>query len=102
LPVNQRRAEVVAALSELAAQSGISLPHLALGFVRAHPAVTAVLIGPRTPAQLDGLLQAADITLPGDVLDRVDELVPPGTEVNPADNYNADPPAIRRKELRRR
>lgn len=102
LPVNQRRAQVVAGLAEIAAEAGISLPHLALGFVRAHPAVTAVLIGPRTPGQLDDLLQAADVTLPGEVLDRIDELVPPGTEVNPADNYNADPPAIRRKELRRR
>jgi len=91
-----------AALAGLAANAGISLPHLALGFARAHPAVTAVLIGPRTPGQLDDLLQAADVTLPADVLDRIDDLVPPGTEVNPADNYNADPPAIRRKELRRR
>ena len=102
LPVNQRRAQVVAGLAELAAETGISLPHLALGFVRAHPAVTAVLIGPRTPGQLDDLLRAADVTLSDEVLDRIDELVPPGTEVNPADNYKADPPAICRKELRRR
>jgi aryl-alcohol dehydrogenase-like predicted oxidoreductase len=102
LPANQRRAEVVAGLAGLAAQAGISLPHLALGFVRAHPAVTAVLIGPRTPGQFDDLLRAADVTLPAGILDRIDDLVPPGTEVNPAGNYNADPPAIHRRELRRR
>jgi len=102
LPVNQRRAEIVAALAALAAEAGVSLPHLALAFVRAHPAITSVLLGPRTPGQLDDLLSGAEVTLPGDVLDRIDELVPPGTEVNPADNYQADPPAIRRKELRRR
>ncbi len=102
LSVNQRRAEIVAGLTQLAADAGISLPQFALGFVRAHPAVTAVLIGPRTPEQLDGLLDAAEVTLSAEVLDRIDDLVPPGTEVNPADNYNADPPAIRRKELRRR
>jgi aryl-alcohol dehydrogenase-like predicted oxidoreductase len=102
LPVNQRRAEIVAALAALAAEAGVSLPHLALAFVRAHPAITSVLLGPRTPGQPDDLLSAAEVTLPGDVLDRIDELVPPGTGVNPADNYQADPPAIRRKELRRR
>jgi aryl-alcohol dehydrogenase-like predicted oxidoreductase len=84
LPANQRRAEVVAGLAGLVAQAGISLPHLA-GLRPRHPAVTAVLIGPRTPGQLDDLLRAADVTLPAGILDRIDDLVPPGTEVNPAD-----------------
>jgi aryl-alcohol dehydrogenase-like predicted oxidoreductase len=93
---------IVAALAGLAAGAGISLPHLALAFVRAHPAITSVLLGPRTLGQLEDLLSGAEVTLSGDMLDRIDELVPPGTEVNPADNYQADPPAIRRKDLRRR
>jgi aryl-alcohol dehydrogenase-like predicted oxidoreductase len=78
------------------------LAHLALAFVRAHPAVTSVLTGPRTPAQLDDLLAGADVELGEDVLDRIDEIVPPGTEVNPEDNYNAAPPALEDKRLRRR
>jgi len=42
-----------------------------------------VLIGPRTHEQLDGLLSGADIELSGDILDRIDEIVPPGTDLNP-------------------
>ena len=102
VPANQVRAEAVARLTELAADAGLPLSHLALAFARAHPAVTSVLIGPRTPAQLDDLLAAADVELTDDVLDRIDEIVPPGTEINPADNYNASLPAIGDKRLRRR
>ena len=71
-------------------------------FVRSHPAVTSVLIGPRTPEQLDDLLAGAGVQLGEDVLDRIDEIVPPGTEINPADNYQAAPPALLDKRLRRR
>jgi aryl-alcohol dehydrogenase-like predicted oxidoreductase len=92
----------VSRLTELAAQSGLPLTHLALAFVRSHPAVTSVLIGPRTPQQLDDLLAGADVELSEDVLDQIDEIVPPGTEVNPADNYLAASPAITDKRLRRR
>ena len=81
---------------------GCPLTHLATAFVRAHPAVTSVIIGPRTPDQLDDLLAGADVELDGDVLDRIDEIVPPGTELNPADNYFATSPAIEDKRLRRR
>jgi len=102
IPANQARQEAVRRLTELAADSGMPLAHLALAFVRSHPAVTAVLIGPRTPAQLDDLLAGAEVELGEDALDRIDEIVPPGTEVNPEDNYNAAPPAIGDKRLRRR
>jgi aryl-alcohol dehydrogenase-like predicted oxidoreductase len=78
------------------------LTHLATAFVRSHPAVTSVLIGPRTPEHLDDLLAGADVELSEDVLDRIDEIVPPGTELNPADNYLAVPPAVEDKRLRRR
>jgi aryl-alcohol dehydrogenase-like predicted oxidoreductase len=102
LPVNQVRYEAVQQLTKLAAEAGLSLPHLATAFVRSHPGVTAVLIGPRTPEQLDDLLAGADVELSEDVLDRIDEIVPAGTEINPADNYNASSPAIVDKRLRRR
>ncbi|MGD0527624.1 MAG: hypothetical protein ABSE49_21000 [Polyangiaceae bacterium] len=35
---------------------------------------------------LDGYLAADGIDLPGDVLDRVDQIVPPGVTINVADN----------------
>jgi hypothetical protein len=59
----------------------VSLTHLAMAFVMAHPAVTSAIIGPRTLDQLDDLLAGADVTLSDDVLDRIDEIVPPGTDV---------------------
>jgi aryl-alcohol dehydrogenase-like predicted oxidoreductase len=102
LPANRVRLAAVHQLSELAADAGLPLAHLALAFVRAHPAVSAVLIGPRTPEQLQDLLAAADVELSEELLDRIDEIVPPGTENNPADNYLAASPAIGDKRLRRR
>ncbi|AWS46213.1 aldo/keto reductase [Streptosporangium sp. 'caverna'] len=102
VPANQVRLEAVRRLTELAAEAGMPLSHLATAFVRSHPAVTSVLIGPRTPEQLDDLLAGADVELSEDVLDRIDEIVPPGTEINPADNYLAASPAIGDKRLRRR
>lgn len=59
-------------------------------------------IGPRTQEHLDGLLSGADIELSGDILDRIDEIVPPGTDLDPADNYAATPPALENASLRRR
>jgi aryl-alcohol dehydrogenase-like predicted oxidoreductase len=97
-PGNQAKLTAVSHLRDLTD----NMAHLALAFVRAHPAVTSVLIGPRTMRQLDDLLQGADLTLTGDVLDRIDEIVSPGTELNAADNYNADSPAVTEKRLRRR
>ena len=105
-PGNQAKLAAVAQLRDLAADTGMPLAHLALAFARSHPAVSSVLIGPRTMAQLDELLAATDADL-GDelgeeVLDRIDEIVPPGAELNPADNYYADPPTLTDKRLRRR
>ena len=74
---------------------------MALAFVLEHPAVTAPIIGPRTMEQLESQLPAAEIRLSADVLDRIDEIVPPGTTVNPADD-GWTPPAIADPRLRRR
>ncbi|WP_326619185.1 aldo/keto reductase [Streptomyces decoyicus] len=101
VPENARKAEAVAALSKLAAEAGLTLPHLATAFVRSHPAVTSVIIGPRTLDQLDGLLEGSEVTLGADVLDRIDAIVPPGTDLNPADSYYL-PPALADASLRRR
>jgi aryl-alcohol dehydrogenase-like predicted oxidoreductase len=102
VPGNKAKVDAVAQLTALAGEAGVPLAHLATAFVLSHPAVTSVIIGPRTPEQLDDLLAGADAELGEDVLDRIDEIVPPGTELNPADNYFATSPAIEDKRLRRR
>ncbi|MFB0633376.1 aldo/keto reductase [Streptomyces sp. AB3(2024)] len=101
LPGNARKYEVVEDLLRLASDAGLSLTHLALAFVLSHPAVDSAIIGPRTADQLKDLLAAADVELDHAVLDRIDELVPPGTDLNPAD---ADyvPPQLADASLRRR
>jgi aryl-alcohol dehydrogenase-like predicted oxidoreductase len=101
-PGNLAKLEPVGLLGELAAEIGVPMTHLATAFVRSHPAVTSVIIGPRTLDQLEDLLAGADLDLSDDVLDRIDQIVPPGTEINPGDMYFADPPAILDKRLRRR
>ncbi len=101
-PRNQAKLRAVHQLRALADAAAVPLAHLALAFARAHPAVSSVLIGPRTMQQLDSLLEGADAILTDDILDQIDAIVAPGTELNPADNYNADPPAITDKRLRRR
>jgi aryl-alcohol dehydrogenase-like predicted oxidoreductase len=85
LPENQRKLEVVEQLARLADEAGLSLIHLALAFVLEHPAVTAAIIGPRTMDHLEDQLAAADVKLSGDILDRIDAIIPPGTTINPAD-----------------
>jgi aryl-alcohol dehydrogenase-like predicted oxidoreductase len=101
-PTGQAKAAAADKLAALAAEAGMTLRHLATAFVRRHPAVTAVIIGPRTQEQLDSLLTGAEIQLSDDLLDRIDEIVPPGTELDPADNYAITPPAIEHAHLRRR
>jgi aryl-alcohol dehydrogenase-like predicted oxidoreductase len=100
LPENQAKLEKADALARLADEAGLPLVHLALAFVLNHPAVTAAIIGPRTLDQLESQLGAADVRLSKDVLDRIDEIVPPGRTVNPADGGWSNP-ALRPDALRR-
>jgi aryl-alcohol dehydrogenase-like predicted oxidoreductase len=85
LPANQRKLEAADALAALAEDAGLSLIELALAFVIRHPAVTAAIVGPRTMEQLESQLTALDVNLSDEVLDRIDEIVPPGTDMNPED-----------------
>ena len=101
IPENQRKLDAAEALARLAEEAGMPLVQLALAFVLRHPAVTAPIVGPRTMEQLEGLLGATEVTLPGEVLDRIDEIVPPGTNVNAAD-AGWTPPALEHAALRRR
>jgi predicted aldo/keto reductase-like oxidoreductase len=77
------------------------MTHLAMAFAVTHPAVTSALIGPRTMSHLDDLLAGMDVTLTDDILDRIDEIVPPGTDIGTLDQAYV-PPAIEIPSLRRR
>ncbi|WP_017973192.1 aldo/keto reductase [Actinopolyspora halophila] len=100
-PGNARKLDAVEELVQLAGEAGITLVDLALAFVLSHPAVTSPIIGPRTMEQLESQLGAADIELDAVTLDRIDEIVPPGTTLNQAD-AGWTPPDLARKELRRK
>jgi aryl-alcohol dehydrogenase-like predicted oxidoreductase len=100
-PVNQRKLDVVEELVLLAEQQDLKLTHLALGFALEHPAVTSAIIGPRTMEQLEDVLGAEQVRLPTDVLDRIDELVRPGTNVSPGER-GWEPPHLARASSRRR
>jgi aryl-alcohol dehydrogenase-like predicted oxidoreductase len=101
IPTNQRKLEAVDKLTDLAAETGISLLEMAIAFVLVHPAVTAPIIGPRTMEHLESQLKAAEITLDAATLDRIDQIVPPGLNVN-HDDGGYQPPALADPRLRRR
>jgi aryl-alcohol dehydrogenase (NADP+) len=98
---DERRIDVVEQLIAFAAEAGVPMTHLAMAFTIAHPGVTCALLGARTEAHLDDLLAGLDATLSDDVLDRIDEIVPPGTDVGALDQAY-QPPALEDPSLRRR
>jgi len=98
--VVRRKLEVVEQLVAIADDVGVSLPALAAAFPLSHRAVTSVVLGPRTMAQLTSLLDGPEVTLDDAVLDRIDEIVPPGTDVY-APNQTFDPPWLRDPRQRR-
>jgi len=98
---DERKLDVVEQLIPLAEKVGLPMTHLAMAFAIAHPGVTSAIIGPRTMEQLDDLLAGADVTLDDEVLDRIDEIAPPGTDAGPND-VAYTPPAISSLSLRRR
>jgi aryl-alcohol dehydrogenase-like predicted oxidoreductase len=101
IPGNAAKFDAVEELIEVADGIGCTLPELALAFATTHPAVTSVISGPRTMEQLEGLLKGADLVLDDATLDRIDEIVPPGTDL-----YHPDgawqPPSLTNPTLRRR
>jgi aryl-alcohol dehydrogenase-like predicted oxidoreductase len=101
LPGNQAKLEAADKLAALAEEAGMPLIHLAIAFVLNHPAVTAAIIGPRTMEHLESQLGAASVTLPPEILDAIDEIVPPGTNLNPPD-AGYEPPSLTDSSLRRR
>ena len=101
LPENQQKLEIVSQLANLADKAGITLIELALAFVLEHPTISSAIIGPRTMEQLESQLSAPDVALAPDILDAIDELVPPGTNASAGETaYN--PPELSESKLRRR
>ncbi|TCL69594.1 aldo/keto reductase [Rhizobium sp. BK251] len=96
-----RSLEAVEQLISLAESADMTLTHMALAFVMAHPGVTSAIIGPRRMEHLDDLLAGAEVRLTDDILDQIDAIVPPGTETGPIE-ANYQPPALQNAELRRR
>jgi aryl-alcohol dehydrogenase-like predicted oxidoreductase len=101
VPGNVRKLEATEQLARLAEEHGLTLVQMALAFVMQHPTITAAIVGPRTLEHLESHLAAADVRLDGEVLDRIDEIVPPGTNLNPLD-AGWEPPALADPSLRRR
>ena len=85
-PANAAKLDAADALGALADEAGLTLVQMAVAFATRHPAVTSAIIGPRTMEHLDTYLAADGIDLSSDLLDRIDEIVPPGVTINVADN----------------
>lgn len=100
-PENQAKLDAAEDLAVLAEKAGISLIHLAIAFVIRHPGVTSAIIGPRTMEQLESQLGALEVVLDDEILDRIDEIVPPGKNFSAADAGWSNP-AISDAALRRR
>ncbi len=98
---DEHRLDAVEQLIVVAQEAGMPLTHLAMAFAVAHPGVTSAILGPRTMEQLDDLLAGAEVVLSDDVLDAIDRIVPPGTDIG-IDAANYVPPALSQPSLRRR
>ncbi|MDQ1550788.1 MAG: hypothetical protein QOD50_210, partial [Actinomycetota bacterium] len=100
-PQNRARMDAVEKLAAVADDAGLTLIQLAIGFVTAHPGVTSAIIGPRTVEHLRSQLAAAETVLSADILDAIDEIVPPGTDLAPDEKVDT-PPSLLDAPLRRR
>ena len=98
---NEAKLDAIEILITLAKEAGLSLTHMAMAFVMAHPGVTSAILGPRTIQQLDDLLASAEVALDDEILDRIDEVVAPGTDAGPMGAVY-EPPAVTQADLRRR
>ncbi|AJC55219.1 putative oxidoreductase [Streptomyces sp. 769] len=99
-PRTTAKLEAVEQLVAVAEEMGCTLPELAVAFPLVHPAVTSVIIGPRTSEQLRNTLRGASVMPDDAVLDRIDAIVPPGSDVYPPDGAWT-PPSLTTSTLRR-
>ena len=101
LPENQLKLQAVEQLAAVADEAGLTMIELAIAFVVNHPGVTSAIIGPRTMEQLESQLTAVDVRLDDALLDKIDELATPGTNVSDGD-AGWVPPWISEPARRRR
>ena len=101
VPANRAKLDVVEQLAKVAADAGLTMIQLALGFVTSHPGVTSAIIGPRTMDHLESQLAAADTVLSADVLDAIDAIVAPGVDLSPGEKIDTRQ-SISDASLRRR
>ena len=101
IPANRHKLDAADELAKVADDAGLPLVHLAVAFVINNPAVTSAIIGPRTMEQLTSQLGAADVALDAATLDRIDEIVPPGSNFSWSD-AGYQPPSIADAAARRR
>jgi len=76
-----RRFDALDQLAPLAKECGHTLSQFALNWTLANPVITAPIIGPRTEEHLDDSLGALGWSIPQEILQKVDEIVPPGGEL---------------------
>jgi aryl-alcohol dehydrogenase (NADP+) len=98
---DERNLDAVERLIPIAQAAGMSLTHMGMAFVMAHPGVTSAILGPRTMPQLEDLLAGANLVLSDEILDRIDEVVAPGTDAGPMGALYV-PPVLTQANLRRR
>jgi aryl-alcohol dehydrogenase (NADP+) len=99
----QRKYDLIEALSGLAQEAGLSLTHMAMAFAAEHPAVSSVIMGPKTFDQLQDALGAAEVRLSSEILDRIDTIVPPGVRIDPKESFIPNPALdepVRRRRTR--
>lgn len=99
---DENRLDAVEQLILVAEKAGLSLTHMAMAFTIAHPGVTSAILGPRTMEQFDDLLAGAEVVLTDEILNEIDQIVPPGTDIGIPDAANYVPPSISQTDLRRR
>ena len=80
--------------------NGLTTIELSVAFALNHPAVSSVIIGPRTAEHLEAYLKAATVQLGDDVLDQIDQIVDPGTHFVERDT-GRDTPSLQPAALRR-
>ena len=80
-PSGQHKLDLVEELIPMAEELGVSLAQYALAWTLANPVITAPIIGPRVIEQLEDVLQVPEIRIPDEHLQRIDALIPPGTDL---------------------
>jgi aryl-alcohol dehydrogenase (NADP+) len=98
---DERNLDAVERLIPIAEAVGLSLTHLGMAFVMAHPGVTSAILGPRTMQHLDDLLAGADVILGDEILDQIDQVVAPGADAGTMGALYVAP-ALTQAHLRRR